>query len=238
MRVRLLTYLHGTPMHQATASVTTRRSLGTTHAQLIAALAILTDAETTPDLLWDLTHIQRVRPLLAHLRSVSDRRLAECFLRDFEHHAQPRVSSLRQQLIHNDLNPYNLLVDDNTAGICGVLDFGDLVAAPMLNDIAIASSYLISAHGHPLDDVCDYVAAFHREIPLRHEEIDTLFLLIAGRLVMTVAITEWRATLHPENRKYILRNNPAAWLGLRRLSTVSLEEAGARFRKACGLDGA
>lgn len=233
-RVRLLTYLQGTPMHQATASAETRRSLGTTHAHLIAALATLKDVEATPDLLWDLSHIPRVRPLLEHLRSDSDRDLAESFLHDVEQRALPHAKGLRQQLIHNDLNPYNLLVD-HTAQICGILDFGDIVIAPLLNDIAIASSYLISADGHPLDGICDYVAAFHRELSLLPEELELLYLLIVGRLIMTAAITEWRATLHPENRNYILRNNPAAWLGLRRLSAVSVEEARLRFLGACGM---
>jgi Ser/Thr protein kinase RdoA (MazF antagonist) len=235
VRVRLLTYLQGTPMHQSTASVRTRCSLGATHAQLITALSTLTEVETTADLLWDLSHIQRVRPMLKHLRSDSDHQLAERSLHQVEQCALPYVTRLRQQLIHNDLNPYNLLIEGNTLLVCGILDFGDLVVAPLLNDIAIASSYLISPHGHPLDDVCDYVAAFHHEFPLLPEEIDLLFLLIVGRLVMTVAITEWRAKLHPENRNYILRNNPAAWLGLRRLSAVSVEEARARFLCACGM---
>lgn len=235
VRVRLLTYLQGTPMYQSTASVKTRRSLGAMHAQLIKTLSTLNDVETTADLLWDLSHIQRVRPLLKHLRSDSDHRLVESSLDNVEQRALPYVTGLRQQLIHNDLNPYNLLVDGKTLLVCGILDFGDLVVAPLLNDIAIASSYLISPHGHPLDNVCDYVAAFHQEFPLLPEETDLLFLLIVGRLVMTVAITEWRAKLHPENRNYILRNNPAAWFGLRRLSTVSVEEARARFQGVCGM---
>lgn len=235
VRVRLLTYLQGTPMYQSTASVRTRCSLGAMHAQLIKALSTLSDVETTADLLWDLSHIQRVRPLLKHLRSDSDHQLVERSLDHVEQRALPYVKGLRQQLIHNDLNPYNLLIDGNTLLVCGILDFGDLVAAPLLNDIAIASSYLISPDGHPLDDICDYIAAFHHEFVLLPEEIDLLFLLIVGRLVMTVAITEWRAKLHPENRNYILRNNPAAWLGLRRLSTVSVEDARVYFKRACGM---
>lgn len=235
VRVRLLTYLQGTPMYQYSASARTRRSLGSMHAQLITALSTLTGVQTTPDLLWDLSHIQRVRPMLDHLRSDSDHQLVESSLHQVEQWALPYVTQLRQQLIHNDLNPHNLLVEGNTQLVCGILDFGDLIVAPLLNDIAIASSYLISPQGHPLDDVCDYLAAFHHGFPLMPEEIDLLFLLIVGRLVMTVAITEWRAKLHPANRNYILRNNPAAWQGLRRLSNVSVEEARGCFLRACGM---
>lgn len=231
--VRVLTYLHGTPMHQATQSSATRRSLGNCHARLIAALASLDGIDTAPDLLWDLSHIERVEPLLTSIRSEQDRALAQRFLDLYRNHAQPAVGGLRSQLIHNDLNPHNLLVDAQTSNVCGILDFGDLVFAPMLNDIAIAASYLIDVDGDPLDGICDYLAAFNQLVPLLPGEIDALFPLIGGRLVMTVAITEWRSILHPENSKYILRNNPSAWRGLRRLSCLSLEDARIRFRHAC-----
>jgi len=235
--VRVLTYLHGTPMHQATPSAATRRSLGTCHAQLIAALATLDGIDTEPDLLWDLTHIERVEPLLASIPSADDRALAQQFLHLHRAHAEPGAGKLRTQLIHNDLNPYNLLVDDTSPDIGGILDFGDLVFAPLLNDVAIAASYLIGSDGDPLTGVCDYLAAFHHQLPLQPGEINALFPLIGGRLVMTVAITEWRATLHPENRKYILRNNLSAWQGLRRLSTLSLGDARARFHEVCQTAG-
>ena len=233
--VRLLTYLHGTPMHMAKSSVQTRRSLGASHAQLLTALATLEDIDTAPDLLWDLTHIERIEPLLESLKIEADGRLARGFLDMFKRHALPRMKDLHQQLIHNDLNPYNLLVDGRTSCICGILDFGDLVCAPLLNDVAIAASYLISDNVNPLDGVCDYLGAFHEIFPLAPEEVDVLFALMAGRLIMTVAITEWRSSLHPENRKYILRNNPAAWAGLRRISSISLDEACTRFRRSCAM---
>lgn len=233
--VRLLTYLQGTPMHQAEPSIAARRSLGASHAQLVAALATLESIDTTPDLLWDLTHIERIEPLLASIQVEANRQLAHSFLDTFQRHAQPYLKNFRQQLIHNDLNPYNLLVDGQPSRVCGILDFGDLVYAPMLNDVAIAASYLIAEDDNPLDGVCDYLAAFHEVVPLGPDEIDSLFTLMAGRLIMTVAITEWRSALHPENRKYILRNNPAAWSGLRRISAISLEEARAQFRRACGI---
>ncbi|WP_338509164.1 hypothetical protein [Pseudomonas poae] len=49
--------------------------------------------------------------------------------------------------------------------------------------------------------------------------------MIEARLLATVLITEWRAREHPENSEYILRNNPSAWAGLRRLEAFGTGQA-------------
>jgi hydroxylysine kinase len=53
------------------------------------------------------------------------------------------------------------------------------------------------------------------------------------RMVLTVAITGWRAARYPENASYILRNNPQAWAGLERCETLNRTEAQAFLRRAC-----
>lgn len=60
----------------------------------------------------------------------------------------------------------------------------------------------------------EYVDAFSAERALTAEEISLLPIIVAMRLAMTVLITNWRANLYPDNRAYILRNEPNAWRGL------------------------
>ena len=60
---------------------------------------------------------------------------------------------------------------------------------------------------------------------LTETEIALLPDLIATRLLITVAITGWRAQQHPENRQYILRNNGLAWTGLARLDALPRQQA-------------
>lgn len=62
-------------------------------------------------------------------------------------------------------------------------------------------------------------------MPLTETEIALLPDLIATRLLITVAITGWRAQQHPENRQYILRNNGLAWTGLARLDALPRQQA-------------
>jgi Ser/Thr protein kinase RdoA (MazF antagonist) len=67
------------------------------------------------------------------------------WLAHFMQQVQPRLGGLRHQVIHNDLNPYNVLVDpqDHITTV-GLIDFGDMVQAPLINELAVACSYQLS----------------------------------------------------------------------------------------------
>jgi hydroxylysine kinase len=52
-------------------------------------------------------------------------------------------------------------------------------------------------------------------------------------MAMTVVISSGRAARYPANRNYILRNNAAAWARLRRMATLSREQATLQIQRAC-----
>jgi Ser/Thr protein kinase RdoA (MazF antagonist) len=117
---------------------------------------------------------------------------------------------LRRQVIYNDLNFHNVLVDPQDPDrIAGIIDFGDIIAAPLINDLAVAASYQLGGEAGRAQ-AAEFIAAYHRALPLRDEEIRLLPLLIEARLAMTLLITGYRARLHPQNAAYILRNNASA----------------------------
>jgi Ser/Thr protein kinase RdoA (MazF antagonist) len=127
------------------------------------------------------------------------------------------MANLPRQVIHNDVNPYNVLVDKTNGEITGIIDFGDLILAPRINDLAIALSYHVGkADGARL--VRAGLAGFRRHVQLTEAEMACLGTLVRIRLAMTVAITEWRSALRPDHAAYIKRNQPAAIAGLRRLA--------------------
>ena len=91
---------------------------------------------------WDIQRADEVAPLLAHVADPARRALAERAMARFTEHARPALPGLRAQAIHNDLNLYNVLVDPRDHDvIAGILDFGDMVRAPLVNDLAVAASY-------------------------------------------------------------------------------------------------
>lgn len=235
--VRVLTYLHGQPLHAVPRTPAQRRNLGDCLARLDLALRGFFHPAAGHELMWDIKHASQVRPLLVHIPEDDRRALAERTLDAFEQNALPVLPRLRAQVIHNDLNPHNVLVrPDAPDEVAGIIDFGDMVHAPLINDLAVAAAYQTAEGDHPLASIAEFVAAYHARLPLEPAEIDVLFDLIATRMLLTVAITGWRAARYPENRTYILRNNPQAWAGLARLTELSRPEAQAYLRRACGLE--
>jgi Ser/Thr protein kinase RdoA (MazF antagonist) len=233
-QVRLYSWLPGRPLHMARPSPAQRRELGAVLARLDLALRGFSHPAQHHLLLWDVQHAARVRGLLVHLEEDGRRKLPETLLDSFEQHAVPAMRRLRKQVIHNDFNPHNVLADAaEDARIAGIIDFGDMVHAPLVQDLATACAYHIQPEGHPLQGPAEIAAAFHAVCPLLPEELDILFDLIAARGVISVAISGWRARRQPENAPYILRNFPRAWAGLERLAAVQRDEARAVFHAAC-----
>ncbi|MBI1215496.1 MAG: phosphotransferase [Alphaproteobacteria bacterium] len=232
--VRLLSFMPGEMLNSVARTKAQRNDLGQTQARLDLALRGFFHPAAGHELLWDIKHSGKLRPLLEHIKDKERNALATKFLDGFERNALPVMPKLRGQVIHNDFQPWNVLVDAvDHDKVAGVIDFGDLVYAPMIDDLAVACAYHLGGAPEPLDFVAEIVAGYNAVLPLEDAETDILFDLIAARLVMTVAITGWRAALHPENATYILRNNPLSWEGLERFDKLGRQEAQAILRDAC-----
>ena len=236
LRVRLLSFLPGTPLHLSPSTTAQRQSVGAGLAQLALALEDFDHPGARRPLLWDVSRAGELHALLPYIADVRYRALAQNVLDRFERYVVPSLPGLRRRVLHNDFNPHNLLVDpENTDKLAGIIDFGDMVHAPLVNDLATAAAYFVPADAHPLAYAADMVTAYHRVNRLRPEEIDLLFDLIATRQAVSVIINTWRAGLQPENRDYILRNSPAAWRGVERFAQLDRAEAQSIFRAACGM---
>lgn len=224
-RVKCLTYLTGQPLDATRSTAAQRRNLGAFLARLDLALADFRHPAEDRDLLWDLKRADQVFGLLNEITDAERRAASRRALERFAAHVVPVLPTLRCQVIHNDFNPANVLAGrDAPDAIVGVIDFGDLVRSPLVQDLATACAYQIAARGHPLAGPGDIASAFHAVCPLRPEEIVVLPDLIATRLALIVTISSWRAARHPD-AAYIVRNQQAAWTGLRRLEELSRDAA-------------
>lgn len=234
--VRLLSYLTGTPMPAVPVSAALRADIGRSAGRIARGLRSLDHGGATRKLLWDLQHAAELRPLIdAVPADLAD--LVGRFLDRFEKHAEPALENLPRQLVHNDLNPHNIVVDPATCDrVAGIIDFGDLTFTARVNDLAIAAAYQVGNGDDPLAPACDLIAGYHAVAPLDSLELDVLFDLMATRMVMTIVISSWRALRHPENREYILRNRAGAAARLRRIAGLSREAAQRQIRRACDLE--
>lgn len=234
MVLRLFSYLEGDPLHLAPRSPAQRRSLGSNLARLTRALGDFRHAATHHDLQWDIKHAHRLWQLLPHIEGADRQGLVERILRNFDTFVGPEIPRLRTQFVHNDFNPYNVLVAKHDPGeVAGILDFGDMVWTPLVMDLGVAASYQLSLDGDPLAEAGDLIAAYHSVLPLQDIELDLLYDLIGARLATTACITSWRAARYPENKTYILRNAPRAWAGLEAFAALPRDLAQEKLRHAC-----
>jgi len=230
--VRLYTFLRGVPLYKTPSSRRQRRNMGAVLARIDLAMREFQHPASNHELMWDMKHAHRLRPLLVHIEDLQRRALVERFIDRFEQFVLPAMPNLRTQVIHNDLNPHNVLVAEYDPDlVTGVIDFGDAVRAPLVNDPAVAAAYRNGNAGHPLETVSEFIAGYHAVLPLEDAEFEILFDLVATRMILTVLITSWRAAIQPENREYILRNAPSAWAGLERFAALDRAEAHAYLRQ-------
>jgi Ser/Thr protein kinase RdoA (MazF antagonist) len=230
--VRLLSFLPGTALHALRPSVVTLAALGATLAHFDRGLATFHHAAEHHDLMWNLMRAYEVHANVGDLEDPDDRRAVDRALTAFQGIALPALVNLRSQVIHNDVNPHNVLIDPVSGAVSGLIDLGDAVAAPMVNDVAIAAAYQVDALDQPFAGSCSLIAGYHRVLPLTDAEIAVIPQLVAARLAMALTITAWRARYHPANRAYILRNAPVARRGLRQLDSMGTDRAAELIRQA------
>jgi hydroxylysine kinase len=235
MLARLLSFVDGMPLYRVSGtSEAFRRTLGQSLARFDRALEGFEHPAAGHTLLWDMQHAEHLRPLLAHVEEGEGRGLVERALDRFESRVLPRMPRLRKQVIHNDMNPHNIIVDaENPDVLRNILDFGDMVLAPLVNDLAVTASYYLDRSGDVLQPALDIIAAYHRHLPLTADELALLPELLATRLALSLCINSWRAELHPENRQYIHRNSERAWANLRALAALPRAEIEDRIFFAC-----
>lgn len=217
--LRLLTYLEGTPLHSTPRSPTQTAAMAQMAARLTVGLQGFVHPAADHVLQWDIKHASALRPLLP---AIPDdlRDLATNCLNRFDAEIAPQLPRLRWQVVHNDLNPHNVLTDPaDPDQIAGVLDFGDMVHTPLICDAAIAASYLIDP-AQPLDSLQTFARAYHATLPLTAQEAQLFPDLVATRMLTTLAITASRAARYPENAAYILRNFATSRDGLRALAAI------------------
>lgn len=231
--LRVLTYLEGQPLHLVPRSAAQRRAMATSLARLTLALRGFDDPAAGHDLLWDIRHAMRLRGLMPAIADANLRAHCEAVLGRFETNVAPVLPTVRWQVVHNDLNPHNVLVDPARPDtVAGILDFGDMVRTPLICDLGVAAAYQIDA-ADPIASLADFAGAYHAVLPLQDTERDILFDLVCARMVTTLAITSWRAVRYPENAPYILRNFASARDGLLAFASLPAATVHAALAHAC-----
>jgi hydroxylysine kinase len=227
--LRLMSWLDGTPLSEVRLNDATRSNVGALAACTALALQGFSHPAERRALKWDMTQAAALAPWLEVLRA-DLQSLPKLFFDRFITGFLPEISRFRSQVVHNDLNLFNLLVDpaDETS-VSGCIDFGDMVRVPLIIDLAVAAAYQADAKD-AVGSIITMARAYHERLPLEPQELDWLVDLTAMRAAMTVIITHRTSRLDPGNAPYLLRNEPAARALLMALADVPQKTARERVR--------
>ena len=226
--VRLLTWLDGRPLHSVPRSPALRRSVGATAARLTRALDGFAHPAEDHELIWDIRNAGKLRPLLPSVADPGLRAGCAAALDRFDAETGPALARLPWQVVHADLNPHNLLTDEDARQIAGVLDFGDMVRTARVCDLAVAASYHANP-ADPLGTLAEVIGGWHSALPLLAGEEALVLDLVQLRMVTTIVLSNWRAARQPEHAPYFLRNLPASRAGFQALAALDRAEARARL---------
>jgi 4-aminobutyrate aminotransferase-like enzyme/Ser/Thr protein kinase RdoA (MazF antagonist) len=233
-RVRVLSYLPG----RVLADVRPRtpallEALGRRTAELTAHLADYPEvAPPREEFVWSLANAAEVIAEGLALHPPAHRGLVEGTLADLRA-VGPVVDGLPRQLVHGDLNDHNVLVDAD-GHVSGILDFGDVHAAPAVFELAVATAYAILEATDPVEAAARVAAGYHAIRPLSDDELDVLFPLVRARLAASVTIAASRRGGEEEPDAYLLVSERPAWRVLEATAGLHPRLSAGFLRRACG----
>lgn len=185
---RVLTWLPGTLLEDATPDDTQTTALGAALGRLSMALRGFEHASSEYSLAWDLAQADRLRTVSELLPNDT---VTEALDR-YDRLVVPVRADLPRQIIHNDFNPGNVVVDPHgPTYVTGILDFGDVIHSVRVADLAVALSYQIYPLGRSWADCTPFIEGFESRVILVPLERTVLKTLVATRFAQRILINDW-----------------------------------------------
>lgn len=222
--VRVVSYLPGTPIadvqkHHESMLISVGRVVG----QMDMAMSEFCHPAMHRWLDWDSKHsFSIIRERINAIRNDADRSLIDDELGRLEASLLPLYSTLPMQIVHNDVNDYNLLVDE-TGQVSGIIDFGDMVHSYRVCDPAHALAYLLLSRPGWSAIARGFLGGYLTACPLTDQEVGAICDFVRLRLCLSVTMSAHQRLAAPDN-EYLSISEKPAWEALRRFRGADGDE--------------
>jgi 4-aminobutyrate aminotransferase-like enzyme/Ser/Thr protein kinase RdoA (MazF antagonist) len=187
----LVSFLPGPLLIESSPSTALLQNMGATLARVDRALQGFFHPSLTRRLAWDVRRLPELAEFGSLIESAALRDAVDRVASGFRD-CLPRLRGLRSQAIHGDCHAANLLVDADGQSICGILDFGDMIHAPLILEPAVAMSELLTEAVAPLDSVAAVLHGYAQVHDLQTAEVELLYDIVTARHATTILVHAWR----------------------------------------------
>ena len=234
--LRVVTYLDGIPYSEgAFPDAENLQKIGAFQGEVVNALAGFEHEASRHFMPWNLSNGIAVSKDLWAEAADDVRTLAAPLLDRLRHEALPILNACPSQVIHNDAHPTNLLrADAVSPDIVGLIDFGDMVYAPIINDLAVTATTFHRSGIEDLATVVSLLIGFHRAHPLSDVEISMLWDAIILRVLTTILLSDIKLNMDKDHDPDIIEDRVNAYAKLEVICDLDHDSVVNRLRAACG----
>ncbi|XP_062607351.1 hydroxylysine kinase-like [Saccostrea cucullata] len=228
--VRLFTFVPGQVFVGIRYTASLVHSVGKLAGKLDAACLEYDDkAFTDHKRIWSLTEVPKLTKFLTCLKEEEKRQSVLSVIKQFNDSVVSSYSKLKTGVIHGDLSDHNILITPSTSSaddyeVAGFLDFGDATVAYYVFEIAILMCYILLGAGEeddPFELAGHALAGYLSEFPLPAMDLSVLKICISARMVQSLVMGAYTASVQPGNTDYVLNTQNKGWMLLHEFNAKS-----------------
>jgi len=235
--LRVVTYLDGIPYGEGVfPDAENLQKIGAFQAMTVNALAGFEHSASRHFMPWNLSNGIAVSGHLWAEAAGDARKLATPLLHRLCHEVLPRLHAGPSQIIHNDAHPYNLLrANAASQDVVGLIDFGDMVHAPIINELAVSAAAFHKPGKEDLLTVENLLIGFHRVHPLSGEQVSLLWDAMILRLLITILLSDMKLNMDADKDPDVVEEKDEAYAKLEIICDLDHNLVVERLRAACGV---
>jgi 4-aminobutyrate aminotransferase-like enzyme/Ser/Thr protein kinase RdoA (MazF antagonist) len=187
----LMGFLPGQLLTEIAPDRSLLRNVGQTLARVDRALHGFFHPALAQNIAWDVRRLPELMEFAPYIESAGLRRHV-VGVAGVMRERLSTLRGLRSQAIHGDCHAGNVLIDAARGSVCGVLDFGDMIHAPLILEPAVAMAELLADTASQPGALTAVIEGYARAQDLEAADIAVLYDLILARHAATILVHAWR----------------------------------------------
>ena len=234
--VRVVSYLDGIPYGEGTfPDVNHLQKIGRFMGEMVNALEGFDHKASKHFMPWNLSNDIAVSLDLWADAAQDITTLAAPLLERLRSEVLPSLNACPSQVIHNDGHPYNLLrANAVSQDVVGLIDFGDMVYAPVINELAVTATTFQRRSTEGLSAIESLLLGFHGAHPLSDTEVSLLWDAIILRLLITVLLSDVKLAIGADQDPDVVGDRTEAYGMLVKAGQLDHAATVNQLRSVCG----